>query len=132
MTAERLTTFRLMPVHKVTQDAFKVYMDGTELTYFPKVGRDTEKPPRVPRDHIGLFSICFESRETDYFVQMELEFEDDLPECCHVVRTGPFSLLLVDNNYRSDTMESQEIKFDIVLVDEKGGRSKADPIVINE
>ena len=131
MTALPVMKYRLPPIHKIEQEAFKVYMEGEQLKYWPKEG-DPGYPPHVARDHIGLISICFEQREMDDFVKMDLDFNGSTSEACHFMRTGPFSILLVDNNYRTDTTGPKTFEFDIVLTDKDGKTTTADPIVIND
>jgi len=122
--------YRLPPIHKIEQDAFKVYMEGDQLKYWPKEG-DPGYPPHVARDHIGLISISFDPREVVDYVEMSVDFNGEIPEPFKVIPTGPFSILLVDNNYRSNA-GPEEFNFDIVLTDKDGKTTTADPIVIND
>ncbi len=131
MTTQTVTKYRLPPVHKIEQEAFKVYMEGDQLKYWPKEG-DSGYPPHVARDHIGLISISLDPREVVDYVEMSLDFNGEIPEPFTVIPTGPFSILLVNNNYRSDTTSPQTFEFDIILTDKDGKTTPADPIIIND
>jgi hypothetical protein len=135
MCALALTTIPLIPVHNITQYGFNVVWDATteKLAYTPKLN-EGERPPNVPRNHIGLISIHLDPSAAPYFEDMKISIKKDPSHACTVIDTEGTGVLIVDNNYHSRSkMQKEEIEFKIHVKQKKGGNIiVVDPIIIND
>lgn len=132
MNALAATPFPITYTHPIVHYEFTVSVDGKKPTYSPKAD-EPGKERHIERNHIGLFSIFLDQEAAKVYKKIAVEWHPSSEGEFIVIPTRQDSLLLVDNNYRDESLDvKKRIRFAIVVTDMDDKTHKVDPVVINE